>query len=109
MTPQNNTLHDLIEEESKVGGQLFGEGHKFWLDAKPGTVFANDVADWYHLQVNPVNPKHPTVLRFQTTPNNIHKLYEGREYPPTQQDVQTFVAAVQAYDVAVQSLYPDSL
>ena len=105
--PQNNTLRDLIDEESKLGGALFGEGHKFWLDTKSNeTVFHNDVTDWYHLQANPADPKHPIVLRFQTTPHSIHKLYEGREYAPTVQDLEIFVKAVQAYDAAILPLYP---
>lgn len=108
--PQNNTIRELIDEESKRGGKLFGEGHRFWLDAKSDkTIFHNDVADWYHLQVNPINPKHPTVLRFQTTPNSFHKLYEGREYTPTPQDIETFVQAVEAYANAVEPLYSDNL
>lgn len=106
-SPHEQTIQELIEEESKLGGRLFGEGHKFWLDAKTNdTVFHNDVADWYHVQMNPANPKRPTVLRFQTTPHSIHKLYEGREYAPTIQDIETFVKAVQAYDSAILSLYP---
>lgn len=105
--PQNPTLRDLIEEESQLGGKLFGEGHKFWLDTKStGTVFHSNVADWYHMQTNPANPKQPTVLRFQTTPHSTHKLYEGREYAPTLQELETFVKAVQAYDTAILSLYP---
>lgn len=104
--PHNQTIQDLVEHESVAGGQLFGEGHKFWLDAKDnGTVFHNDVADWYHMQANPANPKHPTVLRFQTTPSSIHKLYEGREYALTVQDLETFVTAVQAYNAAILPLY----
>jgi len=106
-TQHPQTIQDLIEDESKLGGQLFGEGNKFWLDAKTNdTVFQNDVADWYHVQLNPANPKRPTVLRFQTTPHSIHKLYEGREYAPSIQDIETFVKAVQAYDSAILSLYP---
>lgn len=108
--PQNNALHVLIEEESKVGGGLFGEGHKFWLDAKSNdTVFHNDVADWYHVQANPADPKNPIVLRFQTTPYSIHKLYNGREYPPTAQDINTFAEAVNAYEEVIESLYQDTL
>ncbi len=103
---QTTTVRDLIEKESQIGGQLFGGG-KFWLDNKSqSTVFHNDVADWYHLQNNPANPKKPTVLRFQTTPYTIHKLYDGREYAPTVQDLEIFVQAVEAYTQAVLALYP---
>lgn len=107
MRPQQKSVSELIDEESRYGGKMFGEGHRFWLDNKGGdTVFQNDVADWYHLQVNPANPKRPTVLRFQTTPHSIHKLYEGREYAPTLQDLEIFVKAVEGYAQAILPLYP---
>ncbi len=106
-SPANNTLGDLIEKESNIGGKLFGKGNKFWLDAKSNsTVFHNDVADWYHSRVNPANPKRPIVLRFQTTPNSIHKLYDGREYAPTIQDLEILTKAIEAYAEAVLPLYP---
>lgn len=104
--PQNNTLHNLIEKESEVGGALFGPGCKFWLDIKSNeTVFHNDVADWYYMVNNPANPKKPIVLRFQTTPQGIHKLYDGREYEPTPQEIDTFIQAVEAYTSAVSARY----
>ncbi len=98
-TPQSQTLRDIIDHESRIGGAAtFGEGHRFWLDAKAtDTPYTNNVADWYH--VGPV--EHPAVLRFQTTPEQIHKLYEGRDYQPSQQEIDTFVAAVEAYANAV--------
>jgi|GEM_PF-2733624 len=102
--PQNQTVQDIIEDESLIGEALFGEGHRFWLDARPAqTVYTNNVADWYHLQPNPNDPKQPIVLRFQTTPQRIHKLYMGREYEPTLQDIEVFSAAVEAYGAAVAS------
>ena len=108
--PQNNTLHDLIEKESEVGGALFGKGNKFWLDAKSNnTVFHNDVADWYHVQPNPLKPKELKPIHIQTTPYSIHKLYNGREYTPTPQDISIFFQAVDAYADAIDILYDDAL
>lgn len=104
--PQNSTVNSLIDRESELGGALFGKGHRFWLDVKAhATVFNDDVADWYHMQANPANPQDPKIIRFQTA-QRIHKLYKGREYPMTTQEVETFVAAVQAYEPAIQPLYP---
>lgn len=107
LKPHNNTIRDLIEEESKFGGEMFGKGHRFWLDNKSNaTIFHNEVADWYHSQPNPNDPRNPIVLRFQTTPDNIHKLYEGREYAPTIQDIEIFTKAIDNYTKAVLPLYP---
>lgn len=105
--PRQQTIQDLIEKESVLGGALFGSGQRFWLDNKvPDTVFQNEIADWYHLQVDPADPRRHTVLRFQTSPHSIHKLYEGREYPMSAQEVDTFIQAVEAYQDAVAPLYP---
>lgn len=101
------TLGDFIEQESYIGGALFGEGHAFWLDIPSGSADdPNQVSDWYHMQPNLADPKNPTVLRFQTTAQRIHKLYDGREYEPSVQDLEVFVRAVEAYSQAVLPLYP---
>ncbi len=107
LKPQTMTIRDLVEEESKLGGEMFGKGHRFWLDNKSNsTVFRNEIADWYHTQPNPDDPSKPIVLRFQTTPEKIFKLYEGREYAPTIQDVEIFTKAIENYTKAVLPLYP---
>lgn len=99
------SLHDLVDDESHLGGRIFGEGDRFWLD-----VHANgderQVADWYYVHPNSQNPKEPTVLRFQTTPHAIHKLYNGKEYPMTVADLEHFVQSVAAYTHKISDLYP---
>ncbi len=107
-SPQAFTVHELIERESQLGGELFGQGHKFWLDEKTSTQFHSESADWYHQQFNPQTPKTPTVLRFQTTPQSIHKIYKGREYPVTEQDVTHLIEAIKAYPSAITPLYSDT-
>lgn len=104
--PSHPSIAELIDAESYVVGKKFGPGHRFWLDNKHGSVFNNNIADWYHSQENPADPKHPTVLRFQATPYRLHKLYEGREYAPTVQEVETFVKAVELYAQEILPLYP---
>lgn len=105
--PKHHTITELIEQESQIGGALFGPGQRFWLDAKSSnTVYQNNITDWYHLQPNSANPKEEIVLRFQVTPYSIHKLYDGREYELTIQDLERFVDAVDAYKDAVLPLYP---
>lgn len=106
MPSHQPTVASLVEKESEVGGSLFGPGHKFWLDVESTKGFAEGVSDWYHMQPNPNDPKNPIVLRFQTTANSIHKLYNGIEYAPTVQDLEIFVQAVEAYSRAILPLYP---
>lgn len=118
--PEKNTIVDLIEKESKIGGELFGEGHRFWLDNRSNnTVFHNDVIDWYHLKPNENNPKKPTILRLQLISYNnsegfeeqtLHKLYNGLEYAPTLQDIEIFSNAVKLYGERVaKQLYSEPL
>lgn len=104
--PRRSTIRELVDEESRLGGQLFGKNHRFWLDAQQGQAADGSVADWYHSQPNPANPDAPIVLRFQTTPYGIYKLYEGREYAPSIQELETFVRAIEAYAAAILPLYP---
>lgn len=99
------SLHDLVDEESHLGGQLFQDGDRFWLDANANND-ARQVADWYYVHPNLQNPKEPTVLRFQTTPHAIHKLYNGKEYPMTVADLEHFVQSVAAYTHKIGDLYP---
>lgn len=101
------TMAELIEEESRLGGAMFGPNHSFWLDVESyGGNFPGEVADWYHMQPNPEDPKKPIVLRFQTTAQKVHKLYNGVEYAPTVEDLGIFVKAVEAYSQAILPLYP---
>lgn len=105
--PKRPTVSELVDKESCLGGDIFGNGAKFWLDVKPAdTVFSNDVADWYYMQNASGNPNQPTVIRFQTTPYSIHKLYNGVEYAPSLDELKTFIKAVELYPDQIAPLYP---
>ena len=106
--PQDQVLHNLIDKESQRGGALFGEGHRFWLDNKPAQApYQSLVGDWFHAQPQAAGSKEPpTVLHFQTTPRAIYKLFNGHNYEPTIQELETFVKAVEAYVRAILPLYP---
>ncbi len=106
--PQDQVLHKLIDKESQLGGAMFGEGHRFWLDNKSSqTPYQSTVGDWFHAQPQPAGSKEPAVvLHFQTTPRSIYKLFNGHNYEPTIQELETFVKAVQAYMRAILPLYP---
>lgn len=100
-------VHDLIEKESRHGGKMFGKSHRFWLDDKGGKVFENHVSDWYHVQPNPANPKEPIVLRYQVTPTEVFKLWQGIEYRPTIDELQRLIAAIHQYERTIrQQMYP---
>lgn len=103
--PQTLTLHDLIEQESIAAGELFGTGHKFWLDEKVSSMVHSDAADWYYQWVDPHNPKHTEVLRFQVTPTSIHKIYQGREYPIALAELQNLTDAITSYKAATARIY----
>ncbi len=105
--PHQITLQELIDNESYVGGKISSStGHdRFWLDAKNPAFEQSGVADWYfvHPTADPAAPDQ--VLRFQTTPTNIHKLYGGKEVPFSLEEQNAFLETAAAYEKAVAKLY----
>lgn len=99
------TMHDLVDYESKLGGRFFGRGDRFWLDIQSSTGNP-DYSDWYHAQFNPADPVNPTVIRFQTTPDGIHKIYKGVVRTLTAEDYTAFLVSVSAYASRLAAIYP---
>lgn len=104
---QPQSLEALIENESHYGGTVFKTDSAFWLDVKSpySDGFNPSVADWYHTQPNPGDPKEPVVLHFQTTPQSVHKLYKAHEYPMTSEEVSVLFSAITCYHDIITSLY----
>lgn len=105
-------LKDLIEEESRVGGELFGPHNRFWLSHKGSSVLANsnELGDWYHVreQFDESGRKIGEVtIHFETHPTHINKLHDGRPVAPTIAELETLVHAIELYEEHVRmQLYP---
>ncbi len=102
--PSKKTLHDLIERESYTGGSLVrpNTADRFWLDQAYVDVNGTSFADWYYMQQNTnVKVKTGSVIRFQTAPNNIRKIYNGHEVPLGPEEQLAFFETVTAYEPAV--------
>lgn len=110
-------MADLIKRESQIGGELYGtgrgtqEGWRFWLEHK-GTsqyVTQNNIGDWYFTR--PIQYADGTtaevVLHYATEPSEVVKLYDGKPYPLSIAELETFCQLVDRYEAAVrQELYP---
>lgn len=102
-------IDKYIEKERTIGGaKVFPsvQGAEFWLH-KPveGDV---ETRDWYFTYPSPSQvPGEVSVIRYQTTPYSLHKIYGGLEYPLSIQETQNFQQAVVRYTQAVrEELYP---
>ncbi len=85
--------HEYIDEESLVGGRLFGEQARFWLH--PSGEAMPTVRDWYFTMF--VNQQEQT-LHYQVDVRGIHKIYNGREYAFAPGELDRFIAATAAYE-----------
>lgn len=110
-------LADLIKLESEIGGELYGKGFgkeqgwRFWLDHK-GTspyVTQNNIGDWYFTQpVQLADGKmSEVILHYATQPTEVVKLHNGKPYPLSIAELETFCQLVERYEEAVRrELYP---
>ena len=104
--PQQITPQELINKESFCGGKIVSrnENDRFWLDAKSACYDQQQVADWYFAKYIPETNGHQ-VIRFQTTPFSIHKLYEGREVALSEEERVAFLETTAAYPGAIEAVY----
>ncbi len=107
------TLEDLVKQEAHIGGAMFGNGHRFWLDHKGNSEYVkhNNIGDWYYTRPsNPDDLRSPEiVIHYETRPNRISKLYMGKPYALSLAELETFCKAVPQYVTNVrEKLYPFS-
>lgn len=103
------TLESLIDQESHIGGRLFGPTDRFWLSHKGSSVGGNHLGDWYHVRetVDAFGRKTDATLHFETHPDHVLKLHNGRPVEPTLEELETFVRAVELYEARIRAeLYP---
>lgn len=106
------TLHGLIDRESYIGGRVYGENIRFWLDHKGSSVLSNgnDIGDWHFVQAH-IDQFGTVVgetrLHFETHPAHVHKLHDGRPVQPTIAELETLIHAIELYEEFVRAeLYP---
>ena len=86
-------LHDLVEHESTVGGEMFAIPSRFWL--QPQDSASHGTRDWYfHF----TRAQQDHTIHYQTSESAVTKIYDGREYPLTHGEGQRFVNAVTTYE-----------
>lgn len=99
---QDLTIVDLIEAESRVGGKMFGHGHRFWLEHKGSSkhIEKNEVDDWYHTQ--PIVLQNGKIgeiaIHFESRPGQFIKLIDGKPYPLTVAELETICKAIPLYE-----------
>lgn len=91
------TLAQLVENESVVGGTLFYEGAKFWLQP-PVAGDVSGVRDWYF---TPHIEYAAETLWYKTGPSGVEKLYHGVNCAFSEGELERFTQAVTAYHQAV--------
>lgn len=101
---QRSTLNGLIENESYIGGmQIDSTGMtRFWMDKSYIDSRGVHFTDWYYVYGT---GKDASVLRFQSTAQNIHKLHNGKEVPLSDFERQSFLDSTVIYAQAVLSMY----
>ena len=111
------TTEDLIEKESKIGGRAYGHfsGSRVWLADRSFQYQVNPydthetVAHWFYTQavMSPQGRTEEQTLHYEQRPSSLTKLYNGRTYPLTIAETETFSRLVHFYDNAVrEELYP---
>jgi|GEM_PF-3814920 len=107
------TLDRLINQETYIGGEAWGEGNRFWLSHKGSSSFSphSRVDDWYHVRdiYDPATGRKisETVLHFEVHPTHVNKLSEGRPVPLMVEELETLIRAIELYEQRVRErLYP---
>lgn len=108
---QKVTLEGLIEQESRIGGELFGPHNRLWLSHKGSTPFSsqNNLGDWYHVQetVDAFGRKNETTLHFETHPSHITKIHNAQRVDLRITELEILTRAIELYEENVRErLYP---
>ncbi|MEO5627459.1 MAG: hypothetical protein ABIQ89_01065 [Candidatus Saccharimonadales bacterium] len=101
---RNKQYNDLIREEAKIGGRLFGpipQGHRrefFCLDEHTWV--------WYEEWVGPTGQRQSATTRYNVRPNGIIKTQEGRasQYVGLQ-EARNLHQAVELYNQRIDAEY----
>lgn len=104
---QPPTQQELIDKESYCGGKIVhvNGNDRFWLDVQTEATKQSGVADWYFVKPVENSPSKHQVIRFQTTDTKIHKLFEGKVVPLSDDEISAFLETTAVYKSVVTALY----